>query len=281
VIPEFELLRQRQMRELRAQGPGDGAAWLEASRALRLFGTIGSEAVLHPDGTVVIYDYDDWSTDGSPGYTIATAAEGGERIASLVLGAEQMPELAAMLPARPDGAFDCGVCEGSGRWPKTEDNRGIICPVCYGLRWVETDRQPALDEHSRVWPGDEQQHTWESFWTDLVDDVSRHHGEPGEWEPWGVQLRVGDPMPRRLRPALHVRSARLGRSIKIEHLTGDPPIPLRAATHHVRIYHDADRVWEHTDELVLTLSIPEVVADAVRQLVMAWSDPSTSPEEIS
>jgi len=40
-------------------------------------------------------------------------------------------------------------------------------------------------------------------------------------------------------------------------------------------------VWEHTDELVLTLSIPEVVADAVRQLVMAWSDPSTSPEEIS
>jgi hypothetical protein len=197
VIPEFELLRERQMRELRAQWPADGAAWLEASRALRLYGTIGSEAVLHPDGTVVIYDYDDYRTDGSGGYTIGTAAEGGERIAALVLGAERMPELAATLPARPEGAFDCGMCE---RWP-----RGMICPVCYGLGWVETDRPPT-QEHSRVWPGDEQQQTWESFWTDLVDDVSHHHGQPGEWEPWGVQLRAADPMPRRLQPALHVRA---------------------------------------------------------------------------
>ena len=97
------------MRELRAQGPADGAAWLEASRALRLYGTIGSEAVLHPDGTVVIYDYDDYRTDGSCGYTIGTAAEGGECIAALVIGAERMPELAAMLPARPHAAIERAV----------------------------------------------------------------------------------------------------------------------------------------------------------------------------
>ncbi|HXB25085.1 MAG TPA: hypothetical protein VNV25_10185 [Gemmatimonadaceae bacterium] len=190
MIPEFfELLRERQMRELQAEGTAY-AAWLEASRALRLYATIGSEAVLHPDGTVVVYDH-----------VRALASRDG---------------LSGVL--RPRMGRDAETAYAAGAF---------------------------------------------------------------EWEPWGTQLRVGAPMPRRFRPALHVRSARLGRSVKIEHLIGDPPIPLRASTHHIRIYHDADRVWEHTDELVLTLSIPEVVADAVRQLVMAWSDPSTSPEEIS
>ena len=119
------------MRELQAEGTAY-AAWLEASRALRLYATIGSEAVLHPDGTVVIYDYDDYRTDGSCGYTIGTAAEGGERVASLVLGAKRMPELAAMLPARPDGAFDCGMCE---RWPRDDLS-------CVLRSWVVRDGQP-------------------------------------------------------------------------------------------------------------------------------------------
>lgn len=265
------------MRQLRQTSPAQ-AAWLEASRALRLYITIDHEAVLHPDGTVVMYDYDDTRKDGAVGYTIGRAAEGGERIGMLVIGAQKMPELRVMLPVRRDGAFDCGLCEGSGYWERTEVSPGILCPLCSGLGWVET--QVPRAQQSTIWSDDEQQRTWEAFWTDLVDDVSRRHGQPGEWEPWGLQLRDSEPIPRRFRPALHVRSARLGRSIKIEHATGDVPIPMRASTHHIRIYHDPNRVWEHTDELVLTLSAPEVAAELVRRMMTVWSDPSSSPEEV-
>jgi hypothetical protein len=55
-------------------------------------------------------------------------------IVALVVAAERHPQLANLLPSRPDGATNCDECDGKGR--VTVGNvSGIICGRCSGLGW--------------------------------------------------------------------------------------------------------------------------------------------------
>lgn len=71
--------------------------------------------------------------------------EGTEQdfIAALVLGAKNLsePRLIELLPARPEGATTCGLCQGS-RWvtiPKDQLNPEdveFLCRQCQGRGWT-------------------------------------------------------------------------------------------------------------------------------------------------
>jgi hypothetical protein len=131
-VEGFDELRARQLKEYRANNLGM-ADWVERSGGLYLFGTIGLEAILLSDGTVMLYRDDDWTTE--TGYTTSHKATEEERIAALVIGSRRMPTLESLLPRRPDGEPDCEFCGGTGEWPLPA--RGIICPKCNGLGWMK------------------------------------------------------------------------------------------------------------------------------------------------
>lgn len=48
--------------------------------------------------------------------------------------AEKFPELAELVPARPQSAIDCKDCEGRGKVL----NDMVRCEVCHGLGWVNS-----------------------------------------------------------------------------------------------------------------------------------------------
>src|SRR5258706_15444888 len=91
---------------------------------MRLFGTIGAEVFLRPDGTTVSLiegessDDSTWSEDSLM-----------DHYAALAIGKRHYPELAALLPVRPPQASDCTACVGTG------SIRGIVCARCSGLGW--------------------------------------------------------------------------------------------------------------------------------------------------
>ena len=125
----FDELRRAQLAGLEPVNP-EMAAWLRELGALYLYGTIGSEAVLLPDGRVRIWNADQWPE--SDAYTERDATP-LERIGSIVLGARRLPQLRALLPERPAGTPDCACCAGTGDYPHA---KGILCPTCEGLGWV-------------------------------------------------------------------------------------------------------------------------------------------------
>jgi hypothetical protein len=125
----FDELRRAQLEELEPVNP-QMAAWLRELGALYLYGTIGSEAVLLPDGRMRIWNADRWPESGA--YTERDARP-LERIGSLVLGARKRPQLRELLPTRPPGTPDCLECGGTGDW---RVGKGILCPTCEGLGWV-------------------------------------------------------------------------------------------------------------------------------------------------
>ena len=125
----FDDLRRSQLADFEAVNPGM-AAWLRELGALYLYGTIGSEAVLQPDGTVRI-----WRADGWPESDALTEREATpmERIGSLVLGARRHAELRELLPVRPAETPDCATCAGTGEHPHAS---GVLCSACEGLGWI-------------------------------------------------------------------------------------------------------------------------------------------------
>ena len=125
----FDRVRHQQLVALERDSPGT-AAWLRERGAIYLYGTIGSEAVLLPDGRVRIWYADQWPE--SEEYTERDASP-KERIGALVLGARRHPELHELLPERPDGAPNCATCAGTGDFPPAP---AILCPACEGLGWV-------------------------------------------------------------------------------------------------------------------------------------------------
>lgn len=126
----FDEIKAAQLEEYRTTN-GGMAKRIEQLGGLYLFGTIGLEAVLMADGSVVIYDFDDWTESG---YSASRVATEGERVAALVIASERMPILASMLPTRPDVAHDCEFCGGTGKWPPPA--QGALCPKCNGLGWA-------------------------------------------------------------------------------------------------------------------------------------------------
>jgi hypothetical protein len=125
----FDDLRSRQIKAYRANNNGI-ADWIDGSGGLYLFGTIGLDAILMSDGTVMLYNHVEW--DEGDGHETRHIAPEEERIAALVIGARRMPILATLLPRRPDVAPDCAFCSGTGVWSPS----GIICPKCSGLGWA-------------------------------------------------------------------------------------------------------------------------------------------------
>lgn len=92
-----------------------------------LFGTIGAEAYLRPDGSVRIYhDFGEGREEW--GWKEASDIE---RMQAIVIASERHPELRRLIPIRPDQAVNCDPCHGSGYlW------QSIHCGHCGGLGWL-------------------------------------------------------------------------------------------------------------------------------------------------
>ena len=119
-----ELVRRR----MAAQADADPTtrAWLDEAGGITLYGTIGHEAVLRPDGSVWLYH-----DDNNPlGQWKWRQASDRERMGALVIASERMPELRRAIPSRPPEAANCVRCAGAGHIFET-----IICPECGGLGW--------------------------------------------------------------------------------------------------------------------------------------------------
>jgi nucleotide-binding universal stress UspA family protein len=120
-------LREFVERHRTAQAAEDlrAASLLAAAGGMRLYGTIGADVFLRPDGSTIAL------VEGGRGepdrWVVGTEAD---RIADLVIGAERHPELARLLPSRPPSAADCTACGATGRI------HGIVCAACSGLGWT-------------------------------------------------------------------------------------------------------------------------------------------------
>jgi hypothetical protein len=129
MIPWFEARRAQQLSDYDRDNPAI-AELLRRLDALYLFGTIGMEAVLRSDGTVLVAVDPSWDQPGAlpPRWRPATEHE---RTASFVIAKKRIPELAELLPSRPSGAVDCAQCKGTG-----QIIHGVVCMDCGALGWV-------------------------------------------------------------------------------------------------------------------------------------------------
>ena len=124
-LPDFV---QQRSAELAREQPHLKSS-MEAAGGLLLYGTIGGEGYLRPDGSVWLNEVVDWVND--PERSVWREASGNDRWGALVLGSRRLPELRQLLPARPAGTPDCSRCEGSGFVLG-----GVLCPDCAGLGWI-------------------------------------------------------------------------------------------------------------------------------------------------
>ena len=128
----YERRRAAQLREFDAANPRM-AAWLREIDALYLFGTFGFEAVMRPDGTVLVAVDEHWGEPGAPEPPWRPATE-SERTISIVAARERWPEVAQLLPPRPAAARDCPTCQGHGALPIGATS--VLCSDCGALGWV-------------------------------------------------------------------------------------------------------------------------------------------------
>ena len=106
------------------------ASWLREVDAVYLYGSIAIEAALGRDGTVRLR-LEEWPNLRPYSERDATPTESLEAIA---LGALEFPQLKELLPTRPPDAGDCPACGGSGEYVHA---KGVLCPQCAGLGWIE------------------------------------------------------------------------------------------------------------------------------------------------
>ena len=125
----FEPRRARQLADYDRDQPWIGKLLRELD-ALYLFGTMGMEAVLKADGTVLVSRDDSWGQPAAPP-SPWRAATIQERTASLVIARTRIPEVAELLPSRPPDAADCPRCNGTGRIIQE-----VVCMDCGALGWV-------------------------------------------------------------------------------------------------------------------------------------------------
>jgi len=111
-----------------ARGPQFARAVTEAGGML-LYGTIGHEAYLRPDGSVWFHRAVDWTNDPDT-YEYRQAVR-IERWGALLIATKRYPELLELLPTRSREAPDCKKCGGSGHLIAD-----VNCPECGGLGWV-------------------------------------------------------------------------------------------------------------------------------------------------
>lgn len=128
--------QRRRIAQLKAfdQSAPQLAAMLRELDALYLFGTLGFEAVMRPDGTVLVAADEHWGEPHAPPPPWRTATE-RERTLSLVAAGERWPEVAELLPPRPASARDCVECQGHGTIAIQQTS--ILCSACGALGWIE------------------------------------------------------------------------------------------------------------------------------------------------
>ena len=129
MLPWFQDRFAEQLREYEERNPAM-AALIRRLEVIYLFGTIGIEAVLKPDGRVLVMVDEHFDKPFPPVEPAWRPASDHERTAALVIAGRRIPEVAELLPRRPSNASNCSVCRGKG-WLVQE----VVCMDCGGLGW--------------------------------------------------------------------------------------------------------------------------------------------------
>jgi hypothetical protein len=103
-----------------------------------LFGTLGYDALLYPDGSVWVREYEMFDADLGPSKWYK--ATGLHRTYPIVAASRRFPELRRLLPKRTSGARDCDACHSSGF-----RNDVFPCRPCGGLGWHPSESSPPGD----------------------------------------------------------------------------------------------------------------------------------------
>jgi hypothetical protein len=130
MLPWFHNRFVEQLDEFEEHNPAM-ASLIRRLEAIYLFGAIGFEAILKPDGRVMVLVDESLGEpfpSVEPSWRSATEPE---RIAALVIGSRRIPELADLLPRRPAAATNCLPCRGTG-WLFQD----VVCMDCGGLGWA-------------------------------------------------------------------------------------------------------------------------------------------------
>ena len=135
MLPWFQDRFAQQLGEYEEHNP-PMAALIRRLEAIYLFGTIGIEAVLKPDGRVLVMVDEHFDKPFPPVEPQWRPASEHERTAALVIARQRIPEVADLLPSRPAGARNCPVCRGKG-WLVQE----VVCMDCGGLGWIPAGRK--------------------------------------------------------------------------------------------------------------------------------------------
>jgi hypothetical protein len=121
-----EFLRRR-IAEIKRGAPGQLSS---DGSALCVFGSLGVECYVSPDGDAFVEECD--MSEDSP--AIRLKGPSG-RAKALVLGAKRYPVLAELLPGRPEDAVTGEVCGGEGFLNFVAPGY-FICHACCGLGWT-------------------------------------------------------------------------------------------------------------------------------------------------
>ena len=132
MYPWFTRVRDEQFKAFARHSPGR-LELLEQLDAVHLFATFDFEAVMKRDGTILVSVVDDWLAE-EPRVSPWREATLEEQSLSLVAAKKDIPELAALIPTRPNGAEACSHCKGNGEF------QGILCSNCGAMGWI---RPPA------------------------------------------------------------------------------------------------------------------------------------------
>jgi hypothetical protein len=128
----YQRRRAEQLRAHDATNP-QLAALLRSLDAIYLFGTFGFEAVMRPDGSVLVSVDEHWGEPDAPEPPWRPATR-EERLLSIAVASERWPEIASLLPQRPADARTCPACHGQGTVPLAPPR--IFCNVCGALGWL-------------------------------------------------------------------------------------------------------------------------------------------------
>jgi hypothetical protein len=111
------------LRQHRARG-GAPSFFVDAG-AVAVYASFGGAFFVTLDGRVI---EEDWETQSAVVLTDEVRIR-----EALVLGAGAVPELARLIPSRPEAARDCATCSATG-WRMRVPHR-FICRECGGVGW--------------------------------------------------------------------------------------------------------------------------------------------------
>jgi hypothetical protein len=123
---------QQRIDELLAGSDPDPADLREVAgllKALPIYQDMSGCIALRPDGSMVFLD--------DQSRKVSEDIEPQWRLIALVNGSVKYPELKTLLPARPENAWNCQQCEGTGRFIfENQVYESAFCGTCSGLGWL-------------------------------------------------------------------------------------------------------------------------------------------------